>query len=84
MALDSAAFGDADGASAAVDATLSTLKGLPSTDGVKGVRYPGERSASVAVARAEKGVPVAPKVRPELTEGTAKFGITPSERRSQD
>jgi ureidoglycolate dehydrogenase (NAD+) len=57
---------------------------LPQTDGVEGVRYPGERSASVAVARAEKGVPVALKVWRELTESTAKFGITPSETRPQD
>ena len=57
IAVDPAAFGDPDAFTAAVDATLSTLKGLPSDDGV---HYPGERSAAVAAGRAEEGIPVAP------------------------
>jgi ureidoglycolate dehydrogenase (NAD+) len=82
IALDPAAFGDADGFTAAVDATLGTLKGLPPADGAAGVFYPGERSAEVAVGRTEKGVPVAPKVWRELTESAAKFGITPPQAAS--
>ncbi|WP_406327454.1 Ldh family oxidoreductase [Streptomyces sp. NBC_00203] len=79
IAIDPAAFGDADSFIAAVDGTLSTLKGLAPADGAEGVFYPGERSASVAVQRAEKGVPVAPKVWRELTESAGRFGITPPE-----
>ncbi|MFI6493210.1 Ldh family oxidoreductase [Streptomyces sp. NPDC050564] len=54
IAIDPAAFGDAEDFAATVDATLSTLKGLPSADGAEGVFYPGERSAAVAVERAEQ------------------------------
>ncbi|WP_326727344.1 hypothetical protein [Streptomyces phaeochromogenes] len=39
--------------------------------------YPGERSAAVAAERAEKGVPVTPKVWRELTESAERFGIAP-------
>ncbi|MER6674059.1 Ldh family oxidoreductase [Streptomyces sp. NPDC000983] len=74
IAVDPAAFGDPDAFTAAVDATLSTLKGLPSDDGV---HYPGERSAAVAAGRAEEGIPVAPKVWRELTEAAGRFGIAP-------
>jgi ureidoglycolate dehydrogenase (NAD+) len=81
IAIDPAAFGDADAFTASVDATLSTLKGLPAADDAAGVFYPGERSAAVAVERAEKGVPVAPKVWRELTESAGKLGVTPPEAR---
>ncbi|MHA5052563.1 Ldh family oxidoreductase [Streptomyces sp. SD15] len=83
IAIDPAAFGDAAGFTAAVDATLNTLKGLQPADGAAGVFYPGERSASVAVERAAKGVPVAPKVWRELTESAAKLGVTPPEARQR-
>jgi ureidoglycolate dehydrogenase (NAD+) len=83
IAIDPAAFGDADGFTAAVDATLGTLKGLAAADGAEGVFYPGERSAAVGVRRAEKGVPVTSKVWRELTESAGKLGITPPEARSQ-
>ncbi|MFF8026687.1 Ldh family oxidoreductase [Streptomyces sp. NPDC007896] len=83
IAIDPAAFGDADDFTAAVDATLGTLKGLAAADGVEGVFYPGERSAAVSVRRAEKGVPVTAKVWRELTENAAELGITPPEARSQ-
>lgn len=67
IAIDPAAFGDADAFTAAVDATLGTLKGLAAADGAEGVFYPGERSAVLSVRRAEKGVPVTAKVWRELT-----------------
>ncbi|WP_258564614.1 Ldh family oxidoreductase [Streptomyces himalayensis] len=75
IALDPAAFGDPDGFTAAVDTTLSTLKGLPAADGVAGVYYPGERSAAVAAERSAKGLPVAPKVRRDLTERADELGV---------
>ncbi|WP_405910570.1 Ldh family oxidoreductase [Streptomyces sp. NBC_00828] len=81
IAIDPAAFGDAEGFTAAVDATLSTLKALPAADDAAGVFYPGERSAAVAVERGEKGVPVAPKVWRELLESAEKLGVTPPELR---
>jgi len=77
IAVDPAAFGGAEGFAAAVDATLSTLKGLPVADGADGVYYPGERSAAIAAERAERGIPVAPKVWRELTENAEKFGLVP-------
>ncbi|WP_328353518.1 Ldh family oxidoreductase [Streptomyces sp. NBC_00445] len=76
IAVDPAAFGGAEGFTEGVDATLSTLKGLPVADGADGVYYPGERSAAVAVERAARGIPVAPKVWRELTENAEKFGVT--------
>ncbi|OQR59811.1 lactate dehydrogenase [Streptomyces maremycinicus] len=75
IAVDPAAFGGTDAFTASVDATLDTLKGLPAADGAPGVFYPGERSAAVAADRAEKGVPVAPKVWRDLTERAGKLGV---------
>ncbi|WP_257004567.1 Ldh family oxidoreductase [Streptomyces sp. Tue6028] len=77
VAIDPAAFGDADAFAAAVGTTLGTLESLPSADGAEGVLYPGERSASVAVRRAEEGVPVAGKVWRELARSAERFGVTP-------
>lgn len=77
IALDPAAFGDAAAFTAAVDATLGTLKELPPADGAPGVFYPGERSAAVAAERGEGGVPVAPKVWSQLLEKAEEFGIEP-------
>ncbi|WP_432186921.1 Ldh family oxidoreductase [Streptomyces sp. Tue6028] len=77
IAIDPAAFGDADAFAAAVGTTLGTLTSLPPADGAEGVFYPGERSASAAVRRAEEGVPVARKVWRELTLSAERFGITP-------
>ncbi|WP_171112856.1 MULTISPECIES: Ldh family oxidoreductase [unclassified Streptomyces] len=76
IAVDPAAYGDPDVFTAAVDATLSTLKELPVADGAAGVFYPGERSAALAEGRVGKGVPVAPKVWRELTDAASKWGIT--------
>jgi ureidoglycolate dehydrogenase (NAD+) len=75
IALDPAAFGGPEAFVAAVDDTLGTLKGLPVADGADGVFYPGERSAAVAEGRAEKGIPVAPKVWRELTEQAERLGV---------
>ncbi|MHC3467620.1 Ldh family oxidoreductase [Streptomyces sp. 7R007] len=75
IAVDPAAFGDADTFAADVDTTLDTLKGLPVADGADGVYYPGERSASVAAQRGAKGIPVAPKVRRDLTEHAERLGV---------
>ncbi|MEU6271123.1 Ldh family oxidoreductase [Streptomyces populi] len=75
VAIDPAAFGDADAFTAAVDATLATLKALPPADGGRGVFYPGERSASLGALRTGEGVPVAAKAWRELTENAARFGV---------
>jgi ureidoglycolate dehydrogenase (NAD+) len=77
IAVDPAAFGDPAAFTAAVDATLGTLKGLPVADGADGVYYPGERSAAVAAERGEHGVPVAPKVWRDLTDRAGRLGVTP-------
>ncbi|AJE38841.1 Ldh family oxidoreductase [Streptomyces nodosus] len=75
IALDPAAFGGADSFAAAVESTLSTVKGLPPTDDAAGVFYPGERSAAVAADREENGIPVTPKVWRDLTDRAAKLGV---------
>ncbi|MEU1196550.1 Ldh family oxidoreductase [Streptomyces sp. NPDC005813] len=77
IAIDPAAFGDADAFAAAVGTTLGTRESPPSADGGEGVFHPGERSSSAAVRRAEEGVPVAGKVWRELTRSAERFGITP-------
>lgn len=75
IAVDPAAFGGTEAFTAGVDSTLSTLKGLPVADDAEGVFYPGERSAAVAVERAEKGIPVPPKVWRDLTERASELGV---------
>ena len=75
IAVDPAAFGDANTITPDVDATLSTLKGLPVAEGADGVYYPGERSALVAGERGRQGIPVAPKVRRELTAHAERLGV---------
>ncbi|GAB7106052.1 Ldh family oxidoreductase [Streptomyces phaeofaciens JCM 4814] len=75
IAVDPAAFGGAEAFTEAVGATLGTLKGLPVAEGADGLYYPGERSAAVAAGRAEKGVPVAPKVWRELAERAERLGV---------
>ncbi|MBE8477268.1 Ldh family oxidoreductase [Streptomyces justiciae] len=72
IAIDPVAFGGADAFTAAVDETLTTLKGLPSEDGVY---YPGERSAAVAAERGAKGIPVAPKVWKDLIDRAEQLGV---------
>ncbi|BBH71102.1 dehydrogenase [Actinoplanes sp. OR16] len=75
LALDPAAFGEAEAFGPAVAATLETLKGLPRADEDVEIRYPGEGSAAVATRRAAAGVPVAPKVWAELQVAAAKRGV---------
>ncbi|MEU4557647.1 Ldh family oxidoreductase [Actinoplanes sp. NPDC023936] len=75
LALDPAAFGDADAFGPAVAATLETLKGLTRADEDSEIRYPGEGSAAVAEKRAADGVPVAAKVWAELRVAAEKLGV---------
>jgi ureidoglycolate dehydrogenase (NAD+) len=76
IALDPAAFGGGTrDFTTAVDATLGTLKALPVADGADGVHYPGERSAGIAAERGTQGVPVAPKVRADLTSHAERLGV---------
>ncbi|MHB9864009.1 Ldh family oxidoreductase [Streptomyces sp. YIM S03343] len=75
IAFDPQAFGGADGFTAAVDATLGTLKSLPVADGADGVHLPGERSAAVAERRSARGIPVAPKVWRDLTGHAERLGV---------
>ncbi|MFF8908496.1 Ldh family oxidoreductase [Streptomyces olivaceoviridis] len=77
IAVDPAAFGDPGAFTAAVDATLATLKNLPVAAGADGVHYPGERSASVAGRRGAQGVPVTPKVWRDLVERAERLGVVP-------
>jgi ureidoglycolate dehydrogenase (NAD+) len=75
IALDPAAFGDADAFPAAVGATLDTLKGLPRAEGAAEIFYPGERSAATAATRAGNGVPVGAKVWNEVVEAAGRLGV---------
>ncbi|MFK4100511.1 Ldh family oxidoreductase [Streptomyces sp. NPDC019531] len=75
IAVDPAAFGGAEAFAEGVDATLGTLKGLPVAEGAEGVFYPGERSAGVASARGQKGIPVPRKVWQDLTDRASELGV---------
>ncbi|MER6346233.1 Ldh family oxidoreductase [Streptomyces sp. NPDC001595] len=75
IALDPAAFGGTEAFTAAVDSTLTTLKGLPAAEGAGGVHYPGERSAAVAAGRSAQGIPVAPKLWRDLAERAGQLGV---------
>lgn len=76
IALDPAAFGDADDFRDHVDATVDALKALPVADGAAGIFVPGERSSAVAVTRSAEGVPIAPKVWASLETLAAQLGVT--------
>jgi LDH2 family malate/lactate/ureidoglycolate dehydrogenase len=81
LALDPNAFGG-DGFTAAAADTVEALKGLPRADEGTEIHYPGERSASIAVDRAAKGVPVDAKVWSELETAAGKLGVAVPERAS--
>ncbi|WP_433825252.1 Ldh family oxidoreductase [Actinoplanes sp. CA-015351] len=75
LALDPAAFGNADEFGPAVVGTLTALKGLTRADEVSEIRYPGEGSAAVADRRTAEGVPVAAKVWAEIQVAAEKLGV---------
>ncbi|CAL9620452.1 Ureidoglycolate dehydrogenase (NAD(+)) [Nocardiopsis dassonvillei] len=75
IALDPAAFGDADAYTRDVAATLDTLKALPRADADTEIRYPGENSAAIAAERTAKGVPVPAKLWRRLVEAAEQAGI---------
>ncbi|WP_129841058.1 Ldh family oxidoreductase [Streptomyces sp. RFCAC02] len=75
IALDPAAFGDADALPDDVGRTLDVLKGLPRADEGAGITYPGERSAATAAERARDGVPVGAKVWQALTGAAGRLGV---------
>jgi ureidoglycolate dehydrogenase (NAD+) len=74
IALDPAAFGDADEFRDHVDATVDALKALPVAEGAEGIFVPGERSSGVAARRSAEGVPIAPKVWSSLEAVAAELG----------
>ncbi|MBB2943928.1 LDH2 family malate/lactate/ureidoglycolate dehydrogenase [Actinoplanes lutulentus] len=75
LALDPAAFGNADEFGPAVAGTLTSLKGLTRADDESEIRYPGEGSAAVAGRRTAEGVPVAAKVWAEIQVAAEKLGV---------
>lgn len=75
VALNPAAFGDADTFRRTVSETIHTIKGLETADGVDAVTVPGDRSSAVAAKRAAQGVPVSAKVWPELVAAAEKYGV---------
>ncbi len=75
IALDPAAFGDADAFPEAVGRTLDTLKGLPAAEPGTEIAYPGERSAATAVTRTGNGVPVAGKVWKEIVVVAERLSV---------
>ncbi|WP_394326776.1 Ldh family oxidoreductase, partial [Thermobifida halotolerans] len=75
IALDPAAFGDADGYAETVAQTLDALKGLPRADEATEISYPGERSAATAAERSREGIPVAGKVWKELAAAAERTGV---------
>ena len=75
LALDPAAFGDADVFRVAVGETIGALKGLPAAAGVDAIYVPGERSAATEAQRTANGVPVTAKVWAELSAAAQTYGV---------
>ncbi|MFT4211162.1 MAG: Ldh family oxidoreductase [Microbacterium sp.] len=76
IVIDPAAFGDVDEFVANVDATVDTIHGLPTADGVDEIFVPGERSSAAAAKRAESGIPVGDKLWTELVELASALDVT--------
>lgn len=75
IAIDPAAFGDADEFGWHVDATVDAIKGLPIADGAASIFVPGERSSGVAATRSTDGVPVTPKAWDALAGVADELGV---------
>jgi LDH2 family malate/lactate/ureidoglycolate dehydrogenase len=75
LAIDVAAFQPLPEFTALVDATVSTIKGLPASDPATEVLVPGERGARKAEERSREGIPLGPKVWTELGQAAADLGV---------
>jgi ureidoglycolate dehydrogenase (NAD+) len=75
LAINPAAFGEADEFTSHVTATIDALKSLPVTDGAPGIFVPGERSHSVGDSRLEAGIPVSGKIWSQLTTAADELEV---------
>jgi LDH2 family malate/lactate/ureidoglycolate dehydrogenase len=75
MAIDPTSSIGYESFTARVDELIDHLKGSPTARGVDSVRVPGERSAALARARREQGIPIPAEVVRALTEVGAELGV---------
>jgi ureidoglycolate dehydrogenase (NAD+) len=77
VAIDPAAFGDAEAFRANVDALIESIAGLPRADGVERIFLPGERGDSILAEREARGIPLPPKVVQDLNKLGGELSIAP-------
>lgn len=75
MAVDAAAFGDAEAYAASVARTLAAITGLSPLDEAAPVSVPGERGAKTAAKRKAEGIPLPGGTWKSLTEMAEKLGL---------
>jgi LDH2 family malate/lactate/ureidoglycolate dehydrogenase len=75
MAIDPMSSIGYESFTARVDELIDHLKASPTARDVDSVRVPGERSAALARARREQGIPMPPDVVRALTEVGAEIGV---------
>jgi ureidoglycolate dehydrogenase (NAD+) len=77
VAVNPAAFGDADTFRANVDALIASIAALPRADGVERIFLPGERGDSILAEREASGVPLPQKTVQNLNRLAAELGVDP-------
>ncbi len=75
MAIDPTSAIGQESFTARVDEFIDHVTGSPTSPNVDRVRVPGERSAALARARSERGIPMPTDVVHELTEVGAELGV---------
>jgi ureidoglycolate dehydrogenase (NAD+) len=77
VAIDPAAFGDADAFRANVDALSEAIAALPRADGVERIFLPGERGDSILAEREARGIPLPQKIMQDLNRLAVELGVDP-------
>lgn len=75
VAVDIAAFGDADAFRRDADALAAAITSLPKAEGVDRLYMPGERGDTVAAQRAADGIPIPQGTWDRLAEVAGKLGV---------
>lgn len=75
IAVDPAAFGNADSFAGAVDDLRTAIHTLPPAEGTDTVLLPGERSSRTGNKRAAEGIPLAAGTAKRLAEVATRFAI---------
>jgi ureidoglycolate dehydrogenase (NAD+) len=75
IALDIAAFGDAEGFAADVDELAAAVAAQPRAAGVEALMVPGERGDAELARRMAEGIPLPAGVWKQLVEAAGKLGV---------